>query len=716
MLEIWSLSISGLINVLLGFTVFIKNPKSVTNRLFFLLTLNLAAWSLVNHFSIHPVAFLQIYWVRLVLLLAASLCLLVYLTFESFPSATLRGGLKLFRWHIAATLVVMALTQTPFLFISGSDGEPSPTPFIAIFAVLVITLLTRAVLSLITKYRHSDILIRSQLKLIIIGIIGTFSLILVSNLILVVLFNNKSLIPLGSAFTLIFSVSLAYAIVQKRLFDIKAAIARSIGYLLLIGSMALVYSVILFGLVNILFPGTHNEMLRQAISVILVFPLALSFQAIKNFFDRLTAKIFYKDNYDPQVVLGRLGRAVAAEVDLDKVLDATRRNLKGSIKSSFIEFVFYKNDDPWLAESTLADPARLSLSKHISELSLLPKEQTRTILILEDGGLPKSLRQVLDEAGVAISMRLKTQNQTVGYVLFGEKMNGDVYSGQDIKMLRIVANELAIAAQNALRFEQIEQFNLTLQQKVEDATRQLRDSNARLKKLDETKDDFISMASHQLRTPLTSVKGYVSMVLDGDVGKINKQQQQLLNQAFVSSQRMVALIADLLNVSRLRTGKFMIEPKVTNLVELVDGEIVQLTDTAKSRGLELIFQKPVKFPNLMLDETKLRQVVMNFTDNAIYYTPPGGKIVVKLEDKPSSVEFTVTDNGIGVPASERHRLFTKFYRAGNARKARPDGTGLGLFMAKKVVIAQGGALIFATKEGEGSTFGFSFPKAKLAVK
>jgi len=115
----------------------------------------------------------------------------------------------------------------------------------------------------------------------------------------------------------------------------------------------------------------------------------------------------------------------------------------------------------------------------------------------------------------------------------------------------------------------------------------------------------------------------------------------------------------------------------------------------------------------MLDETKIRQVIMNFIDNAIYYTPAGGTIKVKLVDSPRTVELHVEDNGIGVSKEEQAHLFTKFYRAGNARKARPDGTGLGLFMAKKVVIAQGGSVLFESKEGKGSMFGFIFNKQTL---
>jgi signal transduction histidine kinase len=232
--------------------------------------------------------------------------------------------------------------------------------------------------------------------------------------------------------------------------------------------------------------------------------------------------------------------------------------------------------------------------------------------------------------------------------------------------------------------------------------------------MDETKDEFISMASHQLRTPLTSVKGYLSMVLDGDAGKVSETQQQLLNQAFVSSQRMVYLIADLLNVSRLKTGKFIIDATPTNLADMVESEIAQLTEVAKSRKLTLLYDKPEDFPILQLDETKTRQVVMNFVDNAIYYTPAGGTIKIELSTDRSSVYFMVKDNGLGVPKNEQSHLFTKFYRAKNARKARPDGTGLGLFMAKKVISDQGGTILFESIEGKGSTFGFKFDKPKAA--
>lgn len=301
-------------------------------------------------------------------------------------------------------------------------------------------------------------------------------------------------------------------------------------------------------------------------------------------------------------------------------------------------------------------------------------------------------------------VKLSARKRLVGVMVIGFLGGNPSLSQEDIRLLERLSQAVGVALDSKLLFEENKRV-----------AQQLQKTNDKLRALDEAKDEFISMASHQLRTPLTSVKGYVSMVMEGDVGKISKQQRDLLSQAFASSQRMVYLIADLLNVSRLKTGKFVIENKPTQLAEVVAGEIDQLTENARSRQQELTYTKPKTFPPLMLDETKIRQVVMNFIDNALYYTPPGGHIRVTLEDTGKNVEFKVIDDGLGVPKAEQGHLFTKFFRADNARKARPDGTGLGLFMAKKVIVAQGGTIIFTSTEGKGSTFGFSFSKSKFKV-
>jgi signal transduction histidine kinase len=280
-------------------------------------------------------------------------------------------------------------------------------------------------------------------------------------------------------------------------------------------------------------------------------------------------------------------------------------------------------------------------------------------------------------------------------------------------VLRTIADELVIAIQNALSIQEVKDLNAHLEQRIDAATKELRASNAQLQKLDEAKDEFISMASHQLRTPLTSIKGYVSMLMDGDVGEVSKEQKHLLEEAFMSSERMVRLIGDFLNVSRLQTGKFVIDKHPVDLGKIVGDEVESLKTNAEVRGLKFMFKKSKNIPKLNLDESKIQQVIMNFCDNAIFYSKDNSKIVVELAVVDNYVQFTVKDSGIGVPATEQDQLFTKFFRATNARKQRPDGTGVGLFLAKKVIDAHDGKIVFESQEGKGSTFGFRLPIKKV---
>jgi signal transduction histidine kinase len=172
---------------------------------------------------------------------------------------------------------------------------------------------------------------------------------------------------------------------------------------------------------------------------------------------------------------------------------------------------------------------------------------------------------------------------------------------------------------------------------------------------------------------------------------------------------MVHLINDFLNVSRLQTGKFMLEKRPTDLVEVVKQEIESLKISASGRDLSFKLKLAKSMPKLLIDEDKMRQVIMNFADNALYYSKPGSSISIELKKEDGAVVFTVKDTGIGVPAEEQAHLFTKFYRAANARKQRPDGTGVGLYLAKRVVLAHGGSIVFSSTEGKGSTFGFRLP-------
>lgn len=723
MLEIGIFILSAIANLGLGLLVYIKNPRAVTNRLFLMLVITIVVWSGVNLASVHPVFFSQLTLIRLVLFTGAFLNLSVFLTFFAFPAARLPAGTsKRVKTTIYVTALVMIMTLTPLVFkdlkIVNGSAQPVPNPGIGLFLAQTITLLGLSLYILYKKYRASTGVLRNQLRLILIGVGSTFALIIVNNLLLVVIFNITFFVPAGPLFTLPFIGAFAYAIIKHHLFDIRRVAARGLGYVLSIAFMSTVYTGAVFGISALLLGDNQSRAHSELIYTVLALVLALSFQPIKRFFDRLSDHFFYKDAYNPEQFLNDLNQVLVARVDLQSLLQETTAVIVNNLKIEYCTFVIRQT--AYFPIRTIGTPGQKFSEELIANIrTRIPFVRQKVVITdyLEED--QQQLKNILNQKGIAAIARLVPtldyEIEGIGEIMLGPKKNGDPYTTQDVQVLEIIANELVIAVQNSLRFEEIDEFNSTLQDKVDTATKQLKRTNEKLKQMDETKDEFISMASHQLRTPLTSVKGYVSMVLEGDAGELNDMQRKLLEQSFASSQRMVYLIADLLNLSRLRTGKFVIEAKPTNLADVIESEVEQLKASAAGRNLKLDYKKPDDFPQLMLDDTKIRQVIMNFADNAIYYTPAGGTIDIKLKQTKDSVEFTVNDNGIGIPAGEQHHLFNKFYRAKNAQKARPDGTGLGLFMAKKVIIAQGGAIIFKSVEGKGSTFGFSFSKHKLKV-
>jgi signal transduction histidine kinase len=236
----------------------------------------------------------------------------------------------------------------------------------------------------------------------------------------------------------------------------------------------------------------------------------------------------------------------------------------------------------------------------------------------------------------------------------------------------------------------------------------------KIERLGVAKDEFMSIASHQLRTPITAIEGYSDMLARGDFGKLTKEQEKAVRQINKSATNMSASVKDFLDMSRIQTGRFVIEKADTNIKKVVEKRVSQLRALAAEKQINIVVNYGKKLPEkILVDTDKISQVIMNFVDNAIYYTHPKHKVTIDLVAHGDQLVFTVEDEGIGVPPKEQGKLFGKFYRASNARVARPDGTGIGLFLAKKIILAHGGTIIFSSIEGKGSVFGFSLPLDKL---
>jgi len=233
----------------------------------------------------------------------------------------------------------------------------------------------------------------------------------------------------------------------------------------------------------------------------------------------------------------------------------------------------------------------------------------------------------------------------------------------------------------------------------------------REKVIEKLKSQFVSVAAHQLRTPLSIVKWSLSMLLEGEMGPLNEEQQDMLQKTNQSNERMIRLINDLLNVARIEEGRFVYRPKTVDFPEVVQAVLESARALAQKKKINLKFKTiESKKPKIVkADIEKLSLAIKNLVDNAIQYTHSGGTVSVIVQRKGGKIEFSVQDSGIGIPKDQQKRVFTKFFRGDNAVRTQTEGTGLGLFITKNIIEAHKGKIWFESTEGKGTTFRFSLP-------
>src|SRR3990167_5254781 len=251
-------------------------------------------------------------------------------------------------------------------------------------------------------------------------------------------------------------------------------------------------------------------------------------------------------------------------------------------------------------------------------------------------------------------------------------------------------------------------------EKIESLAAELSSANEELKKLDAAKSEFISIAGHQLRTPLTVIKGYTSMVLEGSFGKIPDSIKESLNRVLISSTTLAKLVTDLLDLSRIESGKIRYEFKEIKLEDIIHGVLQELEETAKTKNIPLVYKNEnVTDSRLMGDFDKLHEVVINIVDNAIKYSEHGSVELVLRKLGPGNSQrlaLSVKDSGIGVKPEDIPKLFGKFVRSENAKRIRPDGMGLGLYIVKRIVEDHKGHVrVESEGVGKGSTFSVELP-------
>lgn len=245
------------------------------------------------------------------------------------------------------------------------------------------------------------------------------------------------------------------------------------------------------------------------------------------------------------------------------------------------------------------------------------------------------------------------------------------------------------------------------------------------RQVDQAKTEFVSLASHQLRTPLSAINWFTELLLKGSAGKINAKQKDFLNEVYSASKRMVDLVNSLLNVSRLELGTFVVEPKPTDLEEEIKSVISEMQPSIVKKKLK-VEEKIDKLEKISVDPKLIRIVFQNLISNAVKYTNENGKIVVEMKDEADAklkakyskgvILISVADDGLGIPKADQPKIFSKLFRADNVKEKEVEGTGLGLYIVKSIIENSGGEIWFESEKNKGAKFFLRLPKSGMVKK
>ncbi|MFA5420687.1 MAG: ATP-binding protein [Patescibacteria group bacterium] len=705
-------AISSLLAVfILGMIVLKKNPKNIVNRLFFFLTIILNMWIFGTFMILGSSSDeLALFWDRF-----------VYLGIVFWPSLQYHFSLSVtyFSLRRKIALGLAYASSFVFLFLIFDDrfisdvfrytwgAHAKAYIYHDIFLVFLILYIVFFLYVLLKKYKEErDKTEKNRILLYFFG----FS---VLNIVGGTGFLPAYSIPVPPIFLiapLIFTIVMAYSIIYLNLMHIKLIVRSYFAYfisffIIVLPAYLILFFVSIYYIEYILIAG------------ILVCSLAVViFNPVKNLFFKIFNKLFFSPLYNVDSLVYNLSLCLHSSFDVDKIFKSVIDILSGSFHSRFAASAHYdiKNKKLFVrynnkklssgVKKIVADNKKLkkffiqNKPAKIKDIRVLIGEEECTFL------------DYLEENKTELILPIKTKNKQFFYFLFfGEKETGEPYNKKDLRVLELVSYELSMSLENIFLYQSVKEFNVKLKKEVDRATLKLREQNKKLKQLDKMKDEFVGIASHQLRTPLTGIRWSTDVLLKNRDKNLTKNQIQLLNQIKDSDLDLIKLVNDLLDVSHIQSGhKFEIKKEKIILKKLIDEVIFDNIFLIDSKELKVVV-KVKKTLQIEADYDKIKQVVQNMLSNACKYSKHGGVVRLIAKSNKDKITFSIEDEGIGVPEEQVVRLFTKFFRANNTASQSVSGTGLGLYIAREIIRAHKGDLFYKPNKNGGSIFYFELP-------
>jgi signal transduction histidine kinase len=270
---------------------------------------------------------------------------------------------------------------------------------------------------------------------------------------------------------------------------------------------------------------------------------------------------------------------------------------------------------------------------------------------------------------------------------------------QEIRLLETLGRQIGVAVENAVLYAELQERAETLQRAYDE-----------LAKIDQLKDELVQNISHELRTPITFIKGYVSLMLEGDMGDLTARQRSSLDIVSNKTEQLIHLVNGILTLQTLTAE--MLDVESISPILLVSRAVAGAIPAAQGAGIAVVSDFPSEMPDIEVDPAQITQVLDNLLNNAIKFSPSGGTITVRLSTEDDMVRVEVSDTGIGIPADKIDRVFDRFFQVDGSSTRRFGGAGLGLSICKQIIDAHGGELGVESEVGKGSTFAFTVPQAQ----
>ena len=373
-------------------------------------------------------------------------------------------------------------------------------------------------------------------------------------------------------------------------------------------------------------------------------------------------------------ILYRVGKSVTSLLAMDQLLERIMDAIFYTVGAEEANLMLLEE------ESGTLQPAihRQRVAGHLQETGQRTAEELAANVA--DSGAP-------EVTGAMLSVPLKLGGRTIGVLGVGNRISGQPFSEHEQQLLMALADYAAIAIENARLYEEVRQAN-------------------------QAKSEFVSFVAHELRTPMTSIRGYADILLRGMAASLTKQQAEFVHKIRSNVVRMQILVSDLQDISRIETGHLHLDLRTVPLNQVVQDALETTQEQIKARDQKLTINLPDDLPPVRADAARLTQVLINLLSNAYKYTPNGGRIWLRAWREGSFVHCAVSDTGIGISPEDQARLFTKFFRSENPVAREKPGTGLGLCIVKKLIELQGGEISVQSELGRGTTFAFTIPLAQ----